>query len=131
MPRHNNLTSILQLMILLFMVYGIIKIWSDKSLSEEKKILLNERKKLFKTDPFLGCPFDDKEMIIVEEYDGLKMKEKVKFQTLGKMGPIFEGEIIAVGALAKYCEVVGYFTAFIIKVGEEVYLCKTKDILKN
>lgn len=82
---------------------------------------------IFETDPFIGCPFETDEMVVVKEHKGYKTEQKVKFQ---KLNEVLEGEIYAIGEKAKYGDG-NYFTALIIKENNSYHLCTFDDIIKG
>jgi hypothetical protein len=82
----------------------------------------------FQTDPFIGCPFETDEIIIVEEHQGCKKGQQVNFK---KINQILQGKIFTIGEKAKYGDG-SYFTAVIIEdeAGAR-HLCTFDEIIKE
>lgn len=91
-------------------------------------------KGIFNTDTFLDCPFDNSELILIENHGDFSIGDKVQFYGLNKIGStekeIHTGTIFAIGENAKYLDGT-YFTAVIVKVGPEFgYLKNITDLTK-
>jgi hypothetical protein len=89
-------------------------------------------KAVFAFDPFIGCPFDDSELVMVENHDSRSVGERVKFKGPNKLGtrvhPIKNGKIVAIGANAKYLNG-ERFTAFAVQSAGGIRFMTEKDFL--
>lgn len=81
---------------------------------------------IFGFDLAIGCPFDDSQMELVEEWNGFKVGMKVgipKFPC-----GILRGEIIAIGDKAKYLKGEP-FVAFAVKTVDTIYFKRDGEIV--
>ncbi len=77
-------------------------------------------KSIFRTDLFIGCPFDDSEMELVESHGNLKLGCSHTFTHADNE---LTGEVVAIGKNAKYLDGTP-FTALIILVNGYHYQTK-------
>ena len=88
-------------------------------------------KRVFVSDPLIGCPFDDSEMRMVQNYKEFSVGNTVEFQGPNELGtthrPWIRGKIIAIGKNAKLWNG-DPFVAFAVQVGENVYIKTHRDI---
>lgn len=85
-------------------------------------------KQVFAGDPFIGCPFDDSKMQMVESWKGLSLGDLVEFEGLNDRGIVWlQGEIIAIGENARYLNGCP-FVAFAIRVGTSTYLKTHREV---
>ena len=92
---------------------------------------MNMNKSIFSCDPILGCPFDDSEVRMVENWNGFNIGNTVEFQGVNHIGATSEwikGKIIAIGENAKYLNG-GQFVAFAIKVDDVIHLTTHHRVL--
>lgn len=76
---------------------------------------------IFGFDPAIGCPFDDSEMKMVEEWRGFKIGMQVDFSPIHRQQ--LRGEIISIGENAKHFDGTP-FVAFAIKASDGIH-CQT------
>lgn len=82
-------------------------------------------KSIFAFDPILGCPFDDDEMKMVEEWRGFKTGMQAGFRKCSTVE--FCGTVVAIGEGAKYFDGVP-FVAFAIEVDGRTHFTTHKEV---
>lgn len=86
---------------------------------------MNADKSIFGFDPIIGCPFDDSEMQMVEEWRGFRVGMQVAFRKLPMH--IFQGEVVAIGQNAKYLNGTS-FTAFAVKIENVIHFTTHREV---